>query len=58
MAVSIKSTDEQRLMREAGRLAAEMLLTVISQPGLPAQHKLLEAELILGQSTGPAPREV
>lgn len=42
-------------VREAGRLAAEMLLTVISQPGLPAQHKLLEAELILGQSTGPAP---
>ena len=41
-------------VREAGRLAAEMLLNVIHQPGLPAQHKLLEAELILGQSTGPA----
>jgi LacI family transcriptional regulator len=45
-------------VREAGRLAAEMLLTVISQPGLPAQHKLLEAELILGQSTGPAPAQM
>lgn len=44
-------------VREAGRLAAEMLLTVINQPDLPPQHKLLEAELILGQSTGPAPQE-
>ena len=42
-------------VREAGRLSAEMLLAVISQPGLAPQHKLLEAELILGQSTGPAP---
>lgn len=40
-------------VREAGRLAAEMLLNVINQPDLPPQHKLLEAELILGQSTGP-----
>ena len=44
-------------VREAGRLAAEMLLTVINQPDLAPQHKLLEAELILGQSTGPAPQE-
>ena len=42
-------------VREAGRLSAEMLLGVISQPDSPPQHKLLEAELILGQSTGPAP---
>ena len=42
-------------VREAGRLAAEMLLTVINQPDSPPQHRLLEAELILGQSTGPAP---
>jgi LacI family transcriptional regulator len=41
-------------VKEAGRLAAEMLLQVISQPDLPPQHLLLEAELILGQSTGPA----
>ena len=40
---------------EAGRLSAEMLLGVISQPDRPPQHRLLEAELILGQSTGPAP---
>ncbi len=44
-------------VREAGRIAAEMLLSVINQPGLPPQHKMLEAELILGQSTGPAPTE-
>jgi LacI family transcriptional regulator len=42
-------------VREAGRLSAELLLAVISQPDSPPQHRLLEAELILGQSTGPAP---
>lgn len=42
-------------VKDAGRLAAEMLLLVVSQPDLPPQHRLLEAELILGQSTGPAP---
>lgn len=42
-------------VKEAGRLAAEMLLQVIARPDLPPQHRLLEAELILGQSTGPAP---
>ena len=41
-------------MREAGRLAAEMLLQVIAQPDLAPQQRLLEAELIIGQSTGPA----
>ncbi len=43
-------------VREAGKLCAEMLLAAISQPGTPPQHRLLEAELILGQSTGPAPQ--
>ena len=42
-------------VREAGRLSAEMLMSVIAQPDSPPQHRLLEAELILGQSTGPAP---
>ncbi len=42
-------------VKEAGRLAAEMLLGVISQPDMVPQHRMLEAELILGQSTGPAP---
>jgi LacI family transcriptional regulator len=41
-------------VREAGRLAAELLMAVIAQPDNPPQHRLLEAELILGQSTGPA----
>jgi LacI family transcriptional regulator len=42
-------------VREAGKLAAEMLLSIITQADGTAQHRLLEAELILGQSTGPAP---
>jgi len=42
-------------VREAGRLAAEMLLDVIAHPDSPPQHRLLEAELIIGQSTGPIP---
>jgi LacI family transcriptional regulator len=40
-------------VREAGRLAAEMLLDVIAHPGAGPQQRLLEAELIIGQSTGP-----
>jgi LacI family transcriptional regulator len=44
-------------VREAGRLAAEMLLSIISQPDIVPQHRLMEADLIIGQSTGPAPRK-
>lgn len=47
-------------VREAGRQAAEMLLQIIATPETEAvepQHRLLEAELIIGQSTGPAPRK-
>jgi LacI family transcriptional regulator len=43
-------------VREAGRLTAEMLLAHIANPNLPPQSRLLEAELIIGQSTGPAPQ--
>ncbi|MFN3847475.1 MAG: LacI family DNA-binding transcriptional regulator [Paracoccaceae bacterium] len=43
-------------VREAGRLAAEMLLDLITHPSLIPQQRLLEAELIIGQSTGPCPR--
>ena len=39
---------------EAGRLAAEILLDVIAHPEAGPQRRLLEAELIIGQSTGPA----
>ncbi len=43
-------------VREAGRLTAEMLLELIAHPDIGPQNRLLEAELIIGQSTGPAPR--
>jgi LacI family transcriptional regulator len=43
-------------VREAGRLAAEMLLSLVADPTLGPQTRMLEAELIIGQSTGPAPR--
>lgn len=42
-------------VREHGRLAAEMLLSLIANPGGAPLTRLLEAELIIGQSTGPAP---
>ena len=43
-------------VREAGRAQCRRCcLTIIAQPDNPPQHRLLEAELILGQSTGPAP---
>ncbi|MGR3468343.1 MAG: LacI family DNA-binding transcriptional regulator [Shimia sp.] len=40
-------------VREAGRLAAGRLIDRIEDPTLPHTHHLLEAELILGASTGP-----
>jgi LacI family transcriptional regulator len=45
-------------VREAGRLTAEMLLDLIANPGATPKERLLEAELIIGQSTGPAPRDI
>ncbi len=44
-------------VRDAGRKLAEMLLQTISDPTKPPQHQLLEAELMVGSSTGPAPRK-
>lgn len=44
-------------VREAGRRAAEMLLSIIAEPGTAPRNLLLEATLVVGQSTGPAPRE-
>ena len=43
-------------VREAGRLVAELLLDRIANPDQPPVERLLEAELVLGQSTGPVPR--
>lgn len=40
-------------VREAGRRAARMLLGIIENPETGFRQDLLEAELILGQSTGP-----
>lgn len=42
-------------VRLAGRLAAEMLIGMLNDPESPPREHLLEAELIIGQSTGPAP---
>ena len=40
-------------VREAGRRAADMLISIITGKVLAPQEQLLEAELIIGQSTGP-----
>lgn len=42
-------------VREAGRRAAAMLLETIATPSPLPTSQLLEAELIIGQSTGPVP---
>lgn len=43
-------------VREAGRLVAEMLLARIANPAAGEVQRLLEAELVEGMSTGPAPQ--
>lgn len=42
-------------VRQAGEIAAEMLIDRIRDPAAPAKTRLLEAELVVGRSTGPAP---
>jgi len=42
-------------VREAGRLAAEMLLGLVEDPESGPRTMMLEAELTVGFSTGPAP---
>jgi len=44
-------------IREHGRQAAQMLLDIIATPQAAPMHRLLEADLTLGRSTGPAPRQ-
>ena len=41
-------------VREAGRIAADLLLDLIADPDRTPRHRLLEAELTIGGSTGPA----
>ena len=43
-------------VREAGRLTAEMLIDLINDATPTPRERLLEADLIIGQSTGPAPK--
>lgn len=43
-------------VRMAGRMAAQMLLDQIADPTMPPQEHLLEAALVIGQSTGPVLR--
>jgi len=42
-------------VRDAGRRLAEMLLAAVARPDDPPQQELLEAELMVGASTGPVP---
>ncbi len=42
-------------VRDAGRHAAAMLIEMVENPDAGLSQRLLEAELILGQSTGPRP---
>lgn len=42
-------------VREAGRRLAEMLLQIVANPDMELPNELLEVELIIGKSTGPAP---
>lgn len=42
-------------IREAGRLCAEILMDVIENPKQASKQILLEAQLVVGSSTGPVP---
>jgi DNA-binding LacI/PurR family transcriptional regulator len=41
---------------EAGRMAAEMLIEQLTVPSAPPRQHLIAAELVVRESTGPAPR--
>ncbi len=43
-------------VRLAGRTCAEILMQRIANPDSPPQHVLLDTDLIIGGTTGPAPR--
>lgn len=42
-------------VRDAGTVVAEMLIARIETPDRAPRHRMLEAELVVGRSTGPAP---
>lgn len=43
-------------VRDAGRRAAGMLIDLINDPAPAPRHELLDAVLVVGNSTGPAPK--
>lgn len=43
-------------VREAGRRAAQMLIDIVNTPDMPPRHDLLDAVLVVGNSTGPVPQ--
>jgi len=43
-------------VHEAGKLCAQMLLDIIEAEDQTPRHTLLETDLTLGESTGPAPK--
>ena len=42
-------------VHEAGKLVAELLLQIIADPAAPPRQRLLEADLMIGQTSGPPP---
>lgn len=50
-------TSTRSSVRDAGRVLSQMLVDQINSPDAPAQHQLLEVELTVGRSTGPAPKD-
>jgi LacI family transcriptional regulator len=51
-------TSTRSSVRDAGRMLSEMLISLINGEAVGHQQKLLEAELTVGRSTGPAPASV
>ncbi|MEM8729529.1 MAG: substrate-binding domain-containing protein [Pseudomonadota bacterium] len=43
-------------VRKAGEILAQCLVDRINDPETPLQHHMLEADLVVGRSTGPAPK--
>ena len=50
-------TSTRSSVRDAGRLLSQMLVDQINNPDTSPQHHLLEVELTVGRSTGPAPKQ-
>jgi LacI family transcriptional regulator len=55
-AAASQYTATRSSVRQAGFTCAELLMEQIANPDIPKRHVLMEAELIIGSTTGPAPR--